>query len=85
MHSIPDIYVMARILQVLDNIGPVKKTNAQMLSRVNYNVFTKYLKWMIEFGFIEIISNSEEEHLILTDKGRLVLTRISAILEEIKC
>ena len=60
----PDLYVVARFLDILYEQGsPMKKTNIQMRLGVNYPRFTDYLEWLLSKGFVvkdeELIENSE--------------------------
>jgi len=67
----PDLYVVARILERLwREEKPMVKTRLQVAIHVNYDVFTKYLDWMLSKGLVAI-QNSPEEHerVIITEKG----------------
>lgn len=55
----PDLYVLARFLDVLyENGQPMKKTNLQMRVGLNYPRFTEYLGWLVSHGLVQ--SNQEE-------------------------
>jgi predicted transcriptional regulator len=49
----PDLYVLARFLDVLHESGqPMKKTNLQLRVGLNYPRFIEYLEWLISHGFV---------------------------------
>jgi predicted transcriptional regulator len=67
----PDLYVVARILERLwrEN-GPMVKTRLQVAARVNYDIFTKYLNWMLEKGLLTLENTpGGHEKVAITDKG----------------
>jgi len=67
----PDLYVVARILERLwREEQPMLKTRLQGASRVNYDVFRRYLTWMTERGLVAL-ENSPDSHerIALTPKG----------------
>ena len=50
----PDLYVLARFLDVLyENGGPMKKTNLQMRVGLNYPRFMEYFEWLTAHGFLQ--------------------------------
>ncbi len=68
----PDLYVVARFLDVLwwSNTG-MKKTHMQMSVRLNYQTFLKYLEWLENRELVKIIASDEKnETIILSEKGR---------------
>ncbi|HEX9907177.1 MAG TPA: winged helix-turn-helix domain-containing protein [Thermoplasmata archaeon] len=67
----PDLYVVARILERLwrEN-GPMVKTRLQVAARVNYDVFSKYLTWLLEKGLVSLENSPEGREMVaITDKG----------------
>jgi len=68
----PDLYVVARFLEVLRRNGlPMKKTNLQMSTGLNYQTFLRYLSWLETHGLVQIAPSSERdgERITLTKKG----------------
>ena len=67
----PDLYVVARFLDVLwwNNVG-MKKTPLQMSVRLNYQTFLKYLEWLDEHELVIITVEDETERVKLSDKGK---------------
>ena len=50
----PDLYVLARFLDILYQNGRrMKKTNLQNRVGLNYPRFIEYLEWMVSHGFVE--------------------------------
>ena len=77
--SKPDLYVIARIVYVLREQGPTKRTQLAVLTRLSYDSLVRYLEWMIHKGLFTIDAN-EEIHL--TEEGQKVYDRlVSWILE----
>jgi len=67
----PDLYVVARLLERLwrEN-GPMLKTRLQVAANVNYDVFSRYLTWMLEKGLVALENNPDgHERVALTAKG----------------
>lgn len=66
----PDLYVVARILERLwDEGAPMLRTRLQLASKVNYDVFTRYLEWMLSKGLVEFRPMGEREGVGITAKG----------------
>lgn len=68
----PDLYVVARLLERLwREDAPMLKTRLQVAAKVNYDIFSRYLSWMVERGLV-VIENSPDEHarISLTRKGQ---------------
>lgn len=66
----PDLYVVARFVDTLYRSGPMKKTNLQMSTGLNYATFSKYLQWFTERGLAEMIDfENDGERVRLTPKG----------------
>ena len=67
----PDLYVVARMLERLwREDEAMVKTRLQVASRVNYDVFSKYLSWMIERNLVQIVGSEDgHERILLTDRG----------------
>ncbi len=49
----PDLYVLARFLDILYLNRRLKKTNLQMRVGLNYPRFKEYLDWMTSHGLVE--------------------------------
>jgi len=67
----PDLYVVARLLERLwrEN-GPMVKTRLQVAANVNYDVFSKYLSWMLAKGLVSMENSPPgHERVALTPKG----------------
>jgi predicted transcriptional regulator len=68
----PDLYVVARFLDIIYRNGPaMKKTNIQMLLGVNYPRFIEYLEWLMKHGLVSerIDEDDKTERIVLTSKG----------------
>jgi predicted transcriptional regulator len=67
----PDLYVVARFLDVLwwvDSVG-MKKTPLQMSVGLNYQTFLKYLDWLEKHDLVKITSEDGNERIKLSAKG----------------
>jgi len=75
----PDLYVVARFLDILYEEGsPMKRTNIQMRLGVNYPRFTEYLEWLLLKGFVAGGRDPGEgaELYRLTEKGNDAYHRV---------
>lgn len=79
----PDLYVVARFLERLwRDERPHRKTDLQMAVRLNYNVYKKYLDWMLEKGLIQVsVERDGGERIAITPKG---LSTYRTLVEWIK-
>jgi predicted transcriptional regulator len=51
----PDIYIIARILEKLWlKGGSCRKSELQMASNLNFDIYSRYLSWMVEKELLEI-------------------------------
>ncbi len=68
----PDLYVVARLLDRLWRAGePMLKTRLQVAANVNYDVFSRYLAWLVSRGFASLEdSPNGHERVALTSAGR---------------
>jgi predicted transcriptional regulator len=66
----PDLYVVARFLDVLwwDTVG-MKKTPLQMSVGLNYQTFLKYLDWLEKHELVNITKDDQTERVKLSKKG----------------
>ena len=68
-----DLYVVARIVNVLSEKGPVKRTQLSVMTRLSYDTLVRYLDWMNHKGFVRI---DTEDNVILTEEGHKVYERL---------
>ena len=68
----PDLFVVARFLERLWREGePMVKTRLQVAANVNYDVFARYLAWLLARGLVAVETNPGERELVaITEKGR---------------
>jgi predicted transcriptional regulator len=66
----PDLYVIARFLEILyKSERSMKKTNIQTRLGLNYPRFIEYLGWFQARGLVQINSDEEGETVTLSEKG----------------
>lgn len=67
----PDLYVVARFLERLwRDERPHRKTDLQMAVRLNYNVYKKYLDWLVAKGLVELKAEADGgERVAITPHG----------------
>jgi predicted transcriptional regulator len=65
--SRPDLYVVARIIKVLNDKNRINKTALATSTGLSYDKLMKYLDWMSCKGFVELDSSG---CVCLTDRGR---------------
>lgn len=80
----PDLYVIARFLDVLWwSDTRMKKTHLQMSVRLNYQTFLRYLKWLESHELIRVItSNDGNEAITLSEKGMQAYRRLVEWIKE---
>ena len=77
--SKPDLYVIARIVNVVREQGPTLRTQLAVLTWLSYDSLVRYLEWMSHKGLDTIDAN---EVIHLTEEGHKVYDRlVSWILE----
>jgi len=80
----PDLYVVARFLDVLwwSRAG-MKKTPLQMSVRLNYPTFIKYLEWLQKHGLVKVVVDDDgNDKIALSDKGREAHRRLVEWIKE---
>ena len=67
----PDIYIIARLLEKLWlKGGGCRKSELQMAARLNYDIYSKYLGWLVEKGLMKIEMKTERNIKVkITQKG----------------
>jgi predicted transcriptional regulator len=67
----PDIYIIARILEKLwVKGGSSRKSELQMASNLNFDIYSRYLKWMVKKNLLQIEKQSERNIRVkITKKG----------------
>ena len=79
----PDLYVLARFLDVLYESGqPLKKTNLQMRVGLNYPRFIEYLGWMVAHGLVRSVVEEGTEMYSLSPQGVDAHHRLVAWIRE---
>lgn len=80
----PDLYVVARFLERLwRDPRPHGKTDLQLAVRLNYNVYKKYLDWMIEKDLVALsVDGNGSERVAITPKGRETYDRLVQWIKE---
>jgi predicted transcriptional regulator len=81
----PDLYVVARLLECLwrEN-SPIVKTRLQVAANVNYDVFSRYLEWMVGRGLVSLENSADgHERVTLTQKGHEAFRQLVQWIHEI--
>lgn len=81
----PDLYVVARLLERLwREDGPMLKTRLQLAANVNYDVFNRYLTWMLGKGLLSVENAPDgHERVALTPKGYEAYRRLVQWINEV--
>jgi len=68
----PDLYVVARMIEKLlqSKDGRLKRTQLQMKSGLNWNVFTRYLDLLVEKKVLAVGEDQEGVYVTATVEGR---------------
>jgi len=80
----PDLYVVVRMLERLWRVGePMLKTKLQVAANVNYNIFTKYLIWLISRNLVvPVYGQDDHERVSITEKGRKAYRQLVEWMDE---
>ncbi len=79
----PDLYVLARFLDILyENGQPMKKTNLQMRTGLNYARFMEYFEWLLSHGFLQKKEEEGTEVYSLSPQGLDAYHRLVAWIRE---
>ncbi len=79
----PDLYVLARFLDVLyENGSPMKKTNLQMRVGLNYPRFMEYFEWLTLHGFLKKDEEDGTDIYSLSPQGLDAHHRLVAWIRE---
>ena len=83
--SKPDLYVLSRILEHLwKSKEPMLKTRLQVAANVNYDVFVRYIEWMVQKGLIVFEKGPDgHERIKLTSKGEEAYKRMVQWINEV--
>ena len=81
----PDLYVVARLLEGLwREHAPMVKTRLQVAANVNYDVFSRYLTWLLRKGLVTLANSPEgHERVALTPKGREAYRKLVQWIDEV--
>ena len=85
----PDLYVVARFLDRLcrpegEPQPELSKAKLQLAVRLNYDLFRRYLAFLLERGFVEVVANGSGVELVrLTTEGRSAHARLVAWIRSV--
>lgn len=81
----PDLYVVARLLERLwREESAMLKTRLQVATNLNYDVFRKYLSWMVERGLVSFENSADgHEKVALTPKGEEAYRKLVQWINEV--
>jgi predicted transcriptional regulator len=81
----PDLYVVARMLERLWRAEePMVKTRLQVASRVNYDIFSRYLTWMLSKNLVSLNSKEDgHERVSLTPDGEEAYRKLVQWIDEV--
>ena len=81
----PDPYVVARMLERLWRAEePMVKTRLQVASRVNYDIFSSYLTWMLSKNLVSLDSKEDgHERVSLTPNGEEAYRKLVQWIDEV--
>jgi predicted transcriptional regulator len=66
----PDVYVLVRLFDGLrQDSNRVRRTQLQQRAGVNYTLFSRYLAFLIQKGFLRVVMEGDGEYLEITPRG----------------
>lgn len=77
----PNLFVIARFLHRLED-GPVPRGRLQLMVRLNYDIFRRYLDLLEQRGHIESKDVDGSSCLAVTDAGRQAHARLRKALHD---
>ena len=80
----PGHIVLHRIGKALSHGNCVKKTCIQMESRVNWNLFLKYMDWLEKENFIKKENSEDGIKYVLTGDGREMFQHLDKFMQALK-
>ncbi len=68
----PDFFVVARLLERLwREEGPMLRTHLQMAANLNYDIFSRYLAWLLSRGLVAPENSPDgHERVAITERGK---------------
>ena len=80
-----DMNVVTRLLERLWREGrPMVRTRLQVAAGLNYDVFIKYLEWMLSKDLVSMIPGDDgHERVLLTEKGTESYTKLVRWINEV--
>jgi len=78
----PDLYVLARFLDILYDNRHLKKTNLQMRLGLNYPRFIEYLQWMISHGLVQQRTDEDGTEIYLLSPQRLRHASATSVVDK---
>lgn len=80
----PDLFVVARLLERLwRHQDPMLKTHLQRATNVNYDIFSRYLLWLVARDLVSLENSPDgHERVCLTLKGWEAYKRLIEWLNE---
>jgi predicted transcriptional regulator len=81
----PDLYVVARLLEKLwREEQPMLRTRLQVAANVNYDIFRRYLAWMMERRLVHIRESEDgHERIALTAEGMEAYRKLVQWINEV--
>jgi predicted transcriptional regulator len=81
----PNLYVVARLLERLwREDAPMVKTRLQVAANVNYDLFARYLEWMVGRGLVSLENASDgHDRVTLTPKGHEAYRKLVQWIHEV--
>ena len=80
-----DMNVVTRLLERLWREGrPMVRTRLQVAAGLNYDVFIKYLEWMLSKDLVSMIPGDDgHERVLLTERGMESYTKLVRWINEV--
>lgn len=78
----PDLFIVARFLgHIVEAKRPLGKTELQLKANVNYTVFQRYLKWLLDRGLVRL--QGKRGDVELTQAGRDAHARLASWIHDV--
>jgi len=80
---IPSVKIMTRILKEIFECNSIVRTDLAIRANVNYAILSKYLDWLKNRSITESVIINEKINVRLTEKGRLIISELNKLEEQI--
>lgn len=80
----PDSKVLYRIISSFRTKSPVKKTQIQLASKLRWDSFSRYWKWLQIRDYVQCVDVGDKNDFMLTPKGNELFSKFLSYYEYLR-